>query len=54
MLVDFNTKTMNIYIYIYIKLLLCFLIGMRLSFYPEMEDVTVLVSEPRLLFWGQE
>jgi hypothetical protein len=42
MSVDFNTKTMNIYIYIYTKkkLLLYFSIGMRLSFYPRMGDVT--------------
>jgi hypothetical protein len=55
MSVDFNMKTMNIYIYIYIyiqkkNLLLCFLFGMRLSFDLGMGDVTVLVSEPRLLF----
>jgi len=53
MSVDFNMKTMNIYIYIYIQkknLLLCFLFGMRLSFDLGMGDVTVLVSEPRLLF----
>jgi len=46
MSVDFNTKTVNIYIYIYIykkKILLYFFIGMRLSFYPGMGDVTVVV-----------
>jgi hypothetical protein len=44
--VDFNTKTMNIYIYIYTKkkLITLFSIGMRLSFYPGMVDVTYNLS----------
>jgi hypothetical protein len=40
MSVDFNTKTMKIYILLY------FSIGIRLSFYPGMGDVTVRSGHP--------